>query len=405
MLCVNKKSTEEVGGRGWTERSEGSPGVSSCRSPAPRERLGTSIMALDLQSRRHSLSDAGRKTRPLAFVTQRVTATLIAILVAMFVISAASSAQEPPSVLPFTTTDQIVIHDPNSQRLRAIPGVIEDISGHSLELRRGGNNVEVFKLREIESIRFSRSASFDDGLRRMQNGEWQLAIGSLTVAETTEPRKWVVREIEASLAESLRAAGQFEQCIEVVERIYENDPNTRHLNLLPLVWDERLSEQHRFKARPEDLRASSLLRQLVSASALLQDPEHETTAAAVLQTLKNGPRAALQQLAETQLWRRRLLHPETIRASEIEHWTQRVREFDKRQRSGPEFVIGRALLAVHDYDDASTSLLWMPLVAPLDPPTTMARKAEAIEALKQSGRLAQAGQLQRELDIASKAAP
>ena len=30
------------------------------------------------QSRPHSLSEAGHKTRPLAFVTQRVTATLIA---------------------------------------------------------------------------------------------------------------------------------------------------------------------------------------------------------------------------------------------------------------------------------------------------------------------------------------
>ena len=61
-----------------------------------------------------------------------------------------------------------------------------------------------------------------------------------------------------------------------------------------------------------------------------------------------------------------------IRASETALWKQRVRDFDRRQRSGPEFVIGRALLAIHDYDNASISLLWMPLVAPLDPPTTTA---------------------------------
>jgi len=316
----------------------------------------------------------------------------------MFILSSVSTAQEPPLILPFTTTDQIVMRAGTSQRTKVIPGVIENLAGHSVVLRRGGNAVEVFRLRDIESIQFGKSASFDEGLRQMQNREWLLAIASLGIAETTEPREWVVREIQASLAEALRAAGRFDECTEDVEKIYEADPNTRHLNLLPLVWDERLPPEHRVSVKLEDLKSPSLLRQLVAASALLQDPAHETAAAVSLQTLKTGPRAALQQLAEAQLGRLRLLHPETIRASETVLWMQRVRDFDKRQRSGPEFVIGRALLAVHDYDNASTSLLWMPLVAPLDPPTTTACTTEAVTALKQSGRLTEAEQLQRGLD-------
>jgi|GEM_PF-539773 len=48
-----------------------------------REPQGASPMVLDLQSRPHSPSEAGHKTRPLAFVTQRVTATLIANRVAL----------------------------------------------------------------------------------------------------------------------------------------------------------------------------------------------------------------------------------------------------------------------------------------------------------------------------------
>jgi hypothetical protein len=320
------------------------------------------------------------------------------LLAAMLILSSVSSAQEPPLILPFTTTDQIVIRDGNSQRKKVIPGVIEDLAGHSVVLRRGGSTVEVFKLREIESIQFGKSASFDEGLRQMQNHEWLPAIATLKIAETTEPREWVVREIQASLAEALRAAGKFEECMEVVERIYEDDPNTRHLNMLPLVWDERLPPEHRVSVKLEDLKSPSQLKQLVAASALLQDPAHESASAAVLQTLKTGPRAALQELAEAQLWRLRLLHPETIRASETALWMQRVRDFDKRQRSGPEFVIGRALLAVHDYDNASTSLLWMPLVAPLDPPTTTACTKEAITALRQSGRVGEAEQLHRDVD-------
>ena len=317
-------------------------------------------------------------------------------LAAIFLSLPECSAQDTRSILPFTTTDQIVIRDGDSQRTKIIPGVIEDLAGHSVVLRRGSNSVEVFKLRDIESLQFGKTAAFDEGLRHLQSQEWTQAIDTLSIAETTEPREWVVREIQASQAEALRAAGRFDECIKVVERIYEHDPNTRHLNLLPLVWDERLAPKHRMAAKRDDLKSRSLLRQLVAASALLQDPMHESVAVAVLQTLKTGPRAAIQQLAETQLWRLRLLHPESIRASEIEGWMQRVRDFDKRQRSGPEYIIGRALLAVHDYDNASTSLLWMPLVAPLDPPTTAACRDEAIGALKLSGRTAEAAQLQNE---------
>lgn len=337
---------------------------------------------------RHRRLAASRSRSPYAGVS----------LAVLTIFSWVSSAQETPLILPFATTDQIVIHDGDSQRTRTIPGVVEDLAGHSVVLRRGGNAVEVFNLRDIESIKFGKSASFEDGLRQMQNREWLLAVASLKVAESTEPRQWVVREIQASLAEALRAAGMYEECTEVVEKIYEKDPNTRHLNMLPLVWDERLTSKHRISVKPEDMKSPSLLRQLVAASALLQNPEHEMFAVGVLQTLKTGPRAALQQQAEAQLWRMRLLHPENIRASETALWKQRVRDFDRRQRSGPEFVIGRALLAIHDYDNASISLLWMPLVAPLDPPTTTACTKEAITALKESGRVAEAAQLQRELD-------
>ncbi len=319
-------------------------------------------------------------------------------IAALLILSSVSAAQEPPLILPFTTTDQIVMRDGNSRRTKIIPGVIEDLAGHSVVFRRGGNAVEVFKLREIESIQFGKSGSFDEGLRQIREHEWLRAIASLKIAEMTEPRAWVVREIQASLAEALRAAGKFDECTQVVERIYEIDPTTRHLNMLPLVWDERLPPEHRVSVKQEDLKSPSLLRQLVAASALLQDPARESAAASVLQALKTGPRAGLQQLAEAQLWRLRLLHPETIRASETALWMQRVRDFDRRQRSGPDFVIGRALLAVHDYDNASPSLLWMPLVAPLDPPTTAACTNEAINALKQSGRVAEAEQLQRSLD-------
>lgn len=66
---------------------------------------------------------------------------------ALLILSSLSSAQEPPLLLPFTTTDQIVLRDADSRRTKVIPGVIEDLAGHSVVFRRSGNTVEVFKLR------------------------------------------------------------------------------------------------------------------------------------------------------------------------------------------------------------------------------------------------------------------
>jgi len=75
------------------------PSIALRLSPLPRNRFlqlytfctGESANGVDLvsgkalaqwhllsYSRRHSLSDEGRKTRPLAFITRRVMATLIA---------------------------------------------------------------------------------------------------------------------------------------------------------------------------------------------------------------------------------------------------------------------------------------------------------------------------------------
>jgi hypothetical protein len=57
------------------------------------------------------------------------------------------------------------------------------------------------------------------------------------------------------------------------------------------------------------------------------------------------------------------------------------------------------LLATHDYDNAATSLLWMPLLEPLDPPTTNASLQDAITALESSGRQSEADKLRREYQL------
>ena len=336
--------------------------------------------------------------------SMRFIILLILIPPQLFFPALIAAAQPPdePAVLPFISSDQVTIRKAGTHRDNTLSGVIEDMSGQNIVLRRGGNTVDILKLREVVSVRFQKSPEFNDGLRKLESRDWQSALTALKTAEATEPRAWAVREIQASEAVALRALGRFDECLAMVEKIFDDDPDTRHLVELPLVWDERLPPGQRFAGTFADLKSRSVLRQLTAASALLHDPQQQAAAAATLTSVRRTPRIRIQELADVQLWRRSLLRAAELQPGEIELWTQRARDLDRRMRSGPEFLIGRALLAEHDYDKAATSLLWMPLLEPLDPATTAASLSDAVTALQLAGRTAEAAQFRIELEALSK---
>ena len=322
--------------------------------------------------------------------------SLLSLLILVLCRSPVFAQTEEPSLLPFTSSDQVVVRMEGSPRTRTISGVIEDMTGQNIVFRRNGNTIDVFKLSDVVSLRFQKSTEFDDGLRKLRSRDWKPALSALQSAAAIEPRQWVLREIQSAIAQSQRALGQFEECLATVEKILKEDSHSRHVVELPLVWDERLLSSQRIQLDFNALQSPSPARRLTAASALLQDPTYQKAASAVLQSQRKELTGTLQDLAETQLWRLRLIMPNELRESEIDQWNQRVRFLDKRTRSGPEFLIGRALLLTHDYDNAATSLLWMPLLEPLDPWTNNACMSDAITALDLSGRTQEAARLRLE---------
>ena len=300
------------------------------------------------------------------------------------------------SRLPLVTDDRVVVRSEGGYREKIISCVIEDIAGQKIVVRSSGSTVNVIRLQDVVSVRFRKSDEFNEGLKKLRERDWKTALTSLQSAVTTENRNWARREINAHLAQAYRALGEFEGCLATVEKIVQDDPETRHVVELPLVWDERLPAENRIQLAPADLKSPSVVRRLTAASALLHDSSQEAAAVAVLKDLEKSATGVLLELVRAQLRRLRLLHPDQLREAEVSSWSQSVRQLDRRTRSGPEFIIGRALLATHDYDNAATSLLWMPLLEPLDPPTTIASLQDAIAALELSGRQSEADKLRRE---------
>jgi tetratricopeptide (TPR) repeat protein len=310
--------------------------------------------------------------------------------------NAAAVSDEVESQLPIPAADQIIFRAATPQRGRSASGIIQQLSGQTVVLRREADKVEVYSLRDVEEIRFRKSAEYEGGLKRLSERDWSGAITKLQAALQTEPREWARREIRASLAFALRCDGQFSQCLAEIEKILEEDPETRHVVELPLIWDERLPAEHRIELSLEDLRSKSVARQLTAASLFLQQPQHETVAIAVLSSLRKSSRGSMQTLVAMQLWRVNLLRAESLDRYRVDELRRDLKWMDRRLRSGPEFLLGRALLLMHDYDNAATSLLWMPLLEPLDPWTTAASLNDAVSALQLAGRTIEAESLRQE---------
>lgn len=306
------------------------------------------------------------------------------------------------SLLPFATTDQLIVVSRDTKQTRKVSGVIEDISGQVIVLRRSPADVEVFTLRDVVRIDFRKSAEFDDGLRHLRNRGYKAAISSLKSAAGIEPRKWAVREIKAMLARAFVGNREFENAVSSIEDVMASDPNTRHVVELPLVWDERLPAEARMVATTTDLKSESVVRRFTAASTLLHDPSHQGECVEALKLLTRSTNAQIHKLAETQLWRLKLLSPQTLNASELQLWHKQIGRLDRRTRSGPEFLCGRAHLLLNEIDLAATSLLWMPLLEPLDPETTRASLMDALSALELSGRKPEAATL-RAMDPVSAA--
>ncbi len=304
---------------------------------------------------------------------------------------------DEPSLLPFMTTDVVIRRNLITGQLTRTTGVIEGISGDVIDLRRSGLRTDQIYLREVTELQFRKSKEYEQGLIHLQKKEYTAAVAALEAACAVEPRRWVLCEIRSSAAKALLALGRYDDVIQQLEQIIKLDPKTRHVSLLPLVWDERLPQRERFQAMPQDLSNGSPLKQLTAAAALLHLPQHQPQVIEVLTRLRTSDQPYLRQLAEIQLWRLPLLRPGRLRQADTSFWRNRVHELDAEVRGGAEFLLGRAFLLQHDYDAAALSLMWMPMMSPHDPATAASSLFEASVALVGAGRHAEASRVLAEL--------
>lgn len=301
------------------------------------------------------------------------------------------------SSLPFSGTDIITILEADG-RERQIGGRIEDIRGETLTLRRNGKSkIELFRLPNVTNLYFAKPADWDRGLEHIDKGEFRRGLEYFDRALGTEQRRWAWNELQASAAKTCVKIGKRREAVERIEKVFEDDERTRHVSILPLVWDARLPDKERIACETEELRAPSILTRLVACSSLLHKDELRRSIQKELTRIRRDSGIVrVNELAESQLWRVHLLDADK-QSPLIKHWSDLVNQMSPSSRGGPAFVLGRLQANAHKYDDAALSFLWMPTMSPTDQAISAQALLEASRSLKNAGRVVESESLQREL--------
>ena len=299
--------------------------------------------------------------------------------------------------LPLAGTDWVnVVADDG--RLTRVECRIEEIRGETLTIRRNGRaKLEFHRFSQVDSLFFVRSVDWAQGVSEWEAGNHRRGLEYMDRAINREQRPWARHELLAYSAVYCIRDGRRSAAVERLARVWDGDPQTRHMSLLPLVWDARLNESEKVTAPVEDLTAESVVRRLVACSVWLHVPEHRADVVSCLTKIRrSGSNSRLCALAETQLWRDQLLHGNPSQPIP-DHYHDLVRQFPADARGGPSLVLGRMLAQRHQYDRAALALLWLPLMQADDGPLAAAALLECVHSLQRAGRPAQAEQLQRQL--------
>lgn len=326
------------------------------------------------------------------------TAIRLAVVCVACLNSARSDAQQ--SVLPFAGTDVVAVTDEDGLT-EHIGGTIQAIFGDRLTIRRSGNgSILVLRLGDVTELSFQKGELWQRAVKQKQMGQTREALQLFDEALKVEQREWAWCELQAEAATTALQQGDRRQAVERIATIMAKDSQSRHTALLPLVWDVRLPENRRLQANPDDLGASSVVKRLAAASALLHHKEYRGAATAVLERIKKDEGISRTgELATAQLWRLHVLERPHERNPVLQVWADQVRDMPADVRAGPQYVVAQLWRLHHDYDQAALAFLWLPLMDPLDSALAAQSLQQAIECLKLAGRTSEATQLQRELHI------
>ncbi|MBS0264041.1 MAG: tetratricopeptide repeat protein [Planctomycetes bacterium] len=293
--------------------------------------------------------------------------------------------------------DQVVLRSASVAARMTISGTIEDYTGTEITIRPApGEAVRTFPARDVLEFQTTQTKGHTLGIERLEQGQVAEAIRELEVGLKQESRVWMRREIVALLVQASLRRGDYAGAGTRFLALVKSDATTRHFRLIPLVWSpEPVSSATADEARSWLVGATEPAR-LLGASLLYTHPELGREARSVLKKLASSADPRIQVLAQSQAWRDEALGGAAGKLPTAQ-WQRRIDEIPEDLRAGPNYLLGRAYAARHDYELAAATLLWLPLVDDHDPRLAARALLEAAMALEKIGQRDEARGLYQEV--------
>lgn len=286
-----------------------------------------------------------------------------------------------------TADDTVIFSSPKEPGARLQKtGTILDFTGKELILKSPTGREESLPAERVLEVQTDWPLGLKIGEQRLSERKLDAAITALRDAKRQESRAWVLRRIMARLVACYAETGRFDLAGDEFISIAGSDPETPHFEVIPLAWRTRAPEA------PLETRAQAWLRnenspvaQLLGASWLLPTG-HRAAASGALEKLTSTapPRVAL--LAETQLWRTKIV---TAREGDLANWKQQLERLSWESRATAWFILGDGLSRIKQHDDAALAYLHTPLEYP-------SCRWLAADALLAAGKELQAGEHTRQ---------
>lgn len=274
---------------------------------------------------------------------------------------------------------------------------ILDYTGRQLTAR-SANGTGPFQIdaSDVISIRTAQTTAHKAGLNAFSDGRVREAETHLTEAVKAEPRVWMRREILTLLVRCALKRNDFLTAATRFQLLFESDPETAHIDLVPLLWNDSSVAGPSREAAVAWLKDEKPLARLLAASWLFFDAGHGEVSLSVLNELARTPGERLRQLA---VWQRKRLaiRSQDVTDFDLERWSSTLERLEPGLRAGPCYLLGRGYLVRQDFEMAAATFLKVPLVHDSDHPISSECLLEAGRALTRIGMRGEAAQLYSEI--------
>ncbi|GAB4135673.1 MAG: hypothetical protein Tsb009_02200 [Planctomycetaceae bacterium] len=334
----------------------------------------------------------GRTTREESSVRRFRGKFVLVVCLVLLNISPPVHAQE-------SLSDVVVLRSKRGSGRITVPCIISDYTGRRITIRtRPEGRRQSFPAEDVISVKTPQSRRHVQGLAAFTKQQFQEAQTHFEKALTLENREWVRREIVALLIRCAYQQNDFSSACTRFMALIKSDSHTRHVNLLPLIWQNRdLKQELKSQAR-QWLNEKETVPRLIGASILLFDRNWSNSAEITLVQLTRDSSRPFRELARMQLWRKKL-RSQRVNSYLLKDWHSQVDALQESMRGGPYFLLGQAHRKLRENERAAAAFLWLPTVYDTDPHLASEACLQAADCLWAVGQKSEARTLYREVVV------